>query len=465
MALKLKTCSECREEINARASVCPHCQSKQSTVLRLCGATLFLVGIACLWTAGTQPSAKPAIATLNSAQTNGSGALAKEFDPESLIPSDAPAAESATMRAWYRQNDLCRGSSDSATINTMCPQRDQSEAILQKRGWCWAYDDDTVYPPDYKWHRCSQKTLPLAQRTVRPDIASQNGENAQDGTRSFVDELEASATGAAAGGTRANQQAFKAGQLAASPALRNFEALIKARNIDLSTAEVVVSCGFRNKAWSDRIRARIAKSFSSDPVETAAKAALTQDEHEVSKAYIGGVMAAHERFMLGDDKNAGCRSIADAPFLSAFDDYAADISDTLPGGAEALKVAGSRTPKVLAAARPVKPARGTALQGRIRDARAMVQESWEASGSIITSIEVGYRCDLLNRLQANVALQRLQNLMQSELNNAGLIGDPTMSIDQITERHVLAAKAAVQNGVCSGMTPAMRGRLRAMAQF
>jgi hypothetical protein len=148
------------------------------------------------------------------------------------------------------------------------------------------------------------------------------------------EQLEAHDAGVAAGGSQRNQQAVETLQLSASPALRKFEALIKARNVDLATAEAIVACSLRTDAWNDKIRRRVAASFAADQAEAAAKAALTDQEYDVSKAYIGGVMAAHERFILGNDRQAACRMIAEAPFLSAFDSYAASVTSTLPSGAE-----------------------------------------------------------------------------------------------------------------------------------
>lgn len=93
----------------------------------------------------------------------------------------------------------------------------------------------------------------------------------------------------------------------------------------------------------------------------------------------------------------------------------------------------------------------------------MVRESWVLYGQFIKSVEIGYKCGVLDQLSANFAVHSIQISMQKELANAGLLGDPTMSIEQITANYVRTGKEAVQDGACTRMTPAMRGRLRATA--
>ena len=52
--------------------------------------------------------------------------------------------------------------------------------------------------------------------------------------------------------------------------------------------------------------------------------------------------------------------------------------------------------------------------------------------------------------------------MENELNNVGLIGDPSMSSRKFGEKFVEAGKIDARNGACSELTPAMRGHLRAI---
>ncbi|WP_174286286.1 hypothetical protein [Sphingomonas bacterium] len=91
---------------------------------------------------------------------------------EGQTPLDASATDRASMGEWYRFNELCRGSSDAETIKNACPKRDRAEKTLEARGWCWAYADTAVFPVDYRWHHCSQKTLPLSVREVKAGFAS-----------------------------------------------------------------------------------------------------------------------------------------------------------------------------------------------------------------------------------------------------------------------------------------------------
>jgi hypothetical protein len=99
---------------------------------------------------------------------------------------------------------------------------------------------------------------------------------------------------------------------------------------------------------------------------------------------------------------------------------------------------------------------------QIEDARAMVRESWDGYGNVIEKIEIGYKCGVVDQLSGNVAVRQVQVAMQNELNRAGLIGDTTMSIQDITTNSVQAGKKAFEEGACTRMTPASRGRLRSM---
>ena len=98
----------------------------------------------------------------------------------------------------------------------------------------------------------------------------------------------------------------------------------------------------------------------------------------------------------------------------------------------------------------------------IEDAKAMVRESWSNYRNLIEEIEIGYKCDVVDQLSASVAIRKIQVVMQRELNKAGLIGDSTMSIQDFTINGVQAGKNAAESGACTRMTPASRGRLRAM---
>lgn len=98
---------------------------------------------------------------------------------------------------------------------------------------------------------------------------------------------------------------------------------------------------------------------------------------------------------------------------------------------------------------------------RLNDARAIIKESWASYGQSIASIEIGRECSVVDTFSANFAIRKIQGLMQDELINAGLLGDPTMSIKQATANYIQAAKSAGDRDACISMTPADRGRLRA----
>lgn len=376
--------------------------------------------------------------TIQTAATNSAS------DSEMYVPIISSENDGAMMRAWYKHNELCQGSSDASTIDAICLKRDQTGTELERRGWCWTFLDKPS--SESQWHRCAIEAPRVTKNPVEQDAA-------------FF-------AGVAAGGTQENQQAVEAVQLSASSALRKYEELIKPLNMDIATANVVVGCGLRTNVWINQIRKRVTASFAADSSVASAKSALTEGELAVSVAYIKGVMTQHEKYHLGlgDDKHSGCEAIRTAPFLSRFDNYAAGLVDTLPDGEGAHSAAGSAAPTPIAdlPGGVGQSDRSQLRQRQIDDARAMVRESWNSYGQTIESIQIGYKCEVVDNLSANVAVQRIQIMMQNELANAGLLDDPTMSIKQITEKFVGDGVEAVQHGACSHMTPAMRGRLHSM---
>jgi hypothetical protein len=98
------------------------------------------------------------------------------------------------------------------------------------------------------------------------------------------------------------------------------------------------------------------------------------------------------------------------------------------------------------------------------DARAMVQESWTQYGRSIETIEVGYKCGVVDQPSASFAIQPIQSAMQGELVRAGLINDGAMyaGLQKITATSIQAGKEAADRGACTVMTPADRGRLRSI---
>ena len=91
----------------------------------------------------------------------------------------------------------------------------------------------------------------------------------------------------------------------------------------------------------------------------------------------------------------------------------------------------------------------------------MVRESWEGSAETIRAVIVAYKCDLVDQLSASIAIQHIEVSMRQELFSAGLGGDPTMLIEPIRRKAVGDGIANAENGACSRLSPADRGRLRA----
>lgn len=90
---------------------------------------------------------------------------------DSALPSAMSSHDRLLERRWFDANELCQGSSDGATIDKACPHRDRLEHALERRGWCWAFEDWTIARVDFRWHRCTQKSLARSERSspVSPD--------------------------------------------------------------------------------------------------------------------------------------------------------------------------------------------------------------------------------------------------------------------------------------------------------
>jgi len=68
-------------------------------------------------------------------------------------PPAAPPVDVLLMRAWYVQNDTCRGDPEPTKA---CRWRDDTQRVLESRGWSWS--------SRYGWrHRA------VTARTVRYD--------------------------------------------------------------------------------------------------------------------------------------------------------------------------------------------------------------------------------------------------------------------------------------------------------
>jgi hypothetical protein len=110
-------------------------------------------------------------------QTERDGSSSPRLDEQSKIdivaepnwPMKSSADDRALMSRWFEENEHCRGSTDAKTIQAMCAEREQTGNVLERRGWCYAYEDETVFPADYRWHSCDEKTLPTGLRTQHFD--------------------------------------------------------------------------------------------------------------------------------------------------------------------------------------------------------------------------------------------------------------------------------------------------------
>ena len=106
-------------------------------------------------------------------------------------------------------------------------------------------------------------------------------------------------------------------------------------------------------------------------------------------------------------------------------------------------------------------------QQRIDDARALTAEQWAPYLQLITRIQIGIKCKVLDDLlSANVAATTIGNIMDKQQIQNGLIGDTTMVVQQemakATERGRLLVENKSDPGFCSRFfsDPADRARLR-----
>lgn len=231
------------------------------------------------------------------------------------LPAAVSPADRTMILKWEEQNELCRGSSDAETIDRMCPKRDQTQDALERRGWCYGGLNESDFPPDYDWHRCSE---------ISRSVAMADGEG---------------------GGTTSSSEPDDSG-----------------------------SGRLIGEANRDNLRARGLR--------------------------LGG----------------------------------------------ALDLDQSR-------------------QRRIEDARAMVRETWASYEPAIISIVIGSKCGVYGDPSANIAIRKLQIAMQDALISAGLIGDPTMSIEQVTANYVKEGNKAVQGGACARLDDSFLRSLHAAGEL
>ena len=95
------------------------------------------------------------------------------------------------------------------------------------------------------------------------------------------------------------------------------------------------------------------------------------------------------------------------------------------------------------------------------DARAAILEDWQLDGPSIHRAALAFSCGIVDKLTAEMAIQRIEITMQNQLGPAGLIDDPSLSPAKFGRKFVVSGQAAARSDGCSRLTPAMRGHLRA----
>lgn len=214
-----------------------------------------------------------------------------------LVPRHANDADRALMRLWLDQNEHCRGSSDAATIASMCPKRDYSEIQLKRRGWCWSYDDWTVVPADFRWHRCSEKTLADNDRSVPrseieiPPIANgiQSGVHYPD----IWSEMKYNPS---------------------SPALGSYIKAAEPIDQKIGNAGALLKCGIQNVAWYGEVIGRLEAYRAGENVRPLF-AQLTAEEKSQARKFDRVVVQGQMEFSGGHFSKQDCETLAQAPFV------------------------------------------------------------------------------------------------------------------------------------------------------
>ena len=118
----------------------------------------------------------------------------------------------------------------------------------------------------------SPKRADIGSTSANPTQAASNP-NQTEADPVAADEARKAAS--AAGGTAENQRRIGQIQLSPSPALRNYEFLLKGRNQDYAITKAVVACGIQSSDWGDEIRDRILSDIRSDPSVANARTMLS----------------------------------------------------------------------------------------------------------------------------------------------------------------------------------------------
>jgi hypothetical protein len=67
-------------------------------------------------------------------------------------------------------------------------------------------------------------------------------------------------------------------------------------------------------------------------------------------------------------------------------------------------------------------------QQQIDEARALTLEEWASYARLVTTIEIGFKCGVVEQSLANLAVQRISIMMDEQKANNGLINDRTLDV-------------------------------------
>ena len=67
-----------------------------------------------------------------------------------------PVPIKVLQKQWMALEQECRGGAHDPD-DAVCRERDIALRRIEARGVCWAYRDDSVPPPEYRWHDCRRK--------------------------------------------------------------------------------------------------------------------------------------------------------------------------------------------------------------------------------------------------------------------------------------------------------------------
>jgi hypothetical protein len=91
------------------------------------------------------------VATTSKPEVSEQTVAAKAEKPKAK--SEFSEREQRLIDAFFKGEDMCRGSSDEATVAAWCPRRDAAYIAMTNAGICYGHERDQS-AADYKIHRC-----------------------------------------------------------------------------------------------------------------------------------------------------------------------------------------------------------------------------------------------------------------------------------------------------------------------